>query len=133
MRPIPTRLVSNWLITVPLIAFALSQAISGALIVAIPAIQMTSITLVFLPKWTATVWGFSLLAGGTMICVGALKRRPDFESSGLVVLASAQLFSGVTSYFALGFVASLLGLLLRGGLAIALLGRAYVLVREGKP
>lgn len=126
-------MVSVWLLALPLCAFTIAMAISGALIIAVPQIAATSPTLTFVPRWTTTAWGISLLLGGAMATFGLLRCRPDFESSGLVILASAQFFAATTSYFALGFVGSILGVLLRDGLAVALLLRAYLLVREGRP
>jgi hypothetical protein len=117
--------------TIPMLAFAVGMAISGALVLVIPAVRATSPTLVFLPGWTAVLWGLSLLVGGVMTSIGLYRGRPDFESSGLVLLSSANLIAAIASVSALGLAASALALLLRGSLAIALAGRAYFLVKEG--
>ena len=117
--------------TIPMLAFAVGMALSGVLVLAVPAVQATSPTLVFLPGWSAILWGLSLLIGGVMTSIGVYRGRPDFESSGLVLLSSAQLVAAIASLSALSPAGAVLVVLLRGSLAVALAGRAYFLVREG--
>jgi hypothetical protein len=117
--------------TIPMLAFAVGMAISGALVLAVPAVQATSPTLVFLPGWSAVLWGLTQVVGGVMTGIGLWRGRPDYESSGLVLLSTAQLVAALAALSALSFAGAALALLLRGSLAIALAGRAYFLVREG--
>jgi len=117
--------------TIPMFAFAVGMAISGALVLAVPAVRDTSPTLVFLPGWSAVLWGLSQLVGGAMTCIGLFRGRADFESSGLVLLSSAQLVAVIAAFSALSLAGAALGALLRGSLAVALAGRAYFLTKEG--
>lgn len=113
------------------LAFSLSMALTGLLVVAIPSVRATSPTVYVLPLWTAVVWGVVLLVGGCMATLGLLRDRPDYESGGMALLSSGQLVAAVTTISAFGFTAAVLGTVLRGGLAIGCAARAWHLAKEG--
>lgn len=113
------------------LAFSLSMALTGLLVLAIPSVRATSPTVYVLPLWTAGVWGAGLLLGGGMSTYGLLKDRPDYESGGMALLSSGQLVAMVTTISAFGFTAAVLATVLRGGLAIGCAARAWHLARIG--
>lgn len=114
------------------LAFSASMALSGLLVLTIPSVRATSPTIAVLPMWTANVWGAMLLIGGAMSVFGLLRDRPDFESAGMALLGSGQLVALITSISSLGFASAVLGVVLRGGLAIGCWARAYHLARIGQ-
>ncbi len=114
------------------LAFSISMAISGLLVLTIPSVRATSPTVSVLPMWTAAVWGAVLLVGGSASTYGLFRDRPDFESGGMALLSTGQLVALITSISALGISAAILGVLLRGGLAIGCAARALHLARIGK-
>lgn len=128
----PVRSYIQGIDTIPALAFSIGMIVSGVLVLFVPTIQATSLTLASLPRWITMLWGASLLIGGSMGAIGIHRSRPDFESGGFVILASAQIFAVVTSIAALGLEGAALGILLRGSLAVSMLGRVYFLTRESE-
>lgn len=113
------------------LAFSLSMALTGLLVLAIPSVRATSPTVYVLPLWTAGIWGAALLLGGAMAAYGLLRDRPDYESAGMALLSSGQLVALITTISAFGFSAAILATVLRGGLAIGCAIRSWHLVRIG--
>lgn len=113
------------------LAFSLSMALTGLLVLAIPSVRATSPTVNVLPLWTASIWGIVLLLGGLSASYGLFRDRPDYESAGMALLASGQLVAAVTTISAFGFEAAVLGTVLRSGLAIGCMARAFHLAQVG--
>jgi hypothetical protein len=108
--------------------FAISMALTGLLTVAVPSMRAQSITLHILPSWVAILSGALGLTGGTFCAYGILSIKPQYEAAGFAALAAVQLVSIVNSVAALGFVPSILGILLRLGLGAGCALRTYTLV-----
>ena len=111
-------------------SFAVSMAISGILTVFVPSIRAQSITLSILPEWIAILSGTLGTFGGCLGAYGIWDLKPRFEAAGFTALAFVQMISIVNSIAALGFGSSMLGILLRGGLAVGCISRAVVIARE---
>src|SRR5882672_11316927 len=103
------------------------MAISGILTVFVPSIRAQSITLSILPEWIAILSGTLGTFGGCLGAYGIWDLKPRFEAAGFTALAFVQMISIVNSIAALGFGSSMLGILLRGGLAVGCISRAVVI------
>lgn len=105
------------------------MALSGGLTILVPEVRAQSLTLTILPASITFVLGFLGLVGGSLCAYGIWKANPRFEGAGFSALMATQIAALLSSIVALGFVPSVLGVLLRGGLAAGCGWRAYNLAR----
>lgn len=106
------------------------MTITGILVLFLPDVRASSLTLVDLPGWIAYFWSAMCFGGGGACFYGLWTCEARWEGAGATALAATQLFSITTSIAALGFETALLGTVKNGGLAIGLLARAFVLARQ---
>lgn len=105
------------------------MALSGLLTVLLPEVRAQSLTLAVLPESITYVLGFLGFIGGLSCAYGVWNEKARFESAGFAALSATQLAALISSIAALGFTASILGVLLRGGLALGCAGRSICLAR----
>lgn len=113
-----------------LLAFAAAMAITGILVLFLPDVRSTSLTLVDLPGWIAFFWAAMCIGGGGACAYGVWTCQARWEGAGTTALATTQLFSVATAVAALGWETALLGTIKNLGLASGLLIRAVILARQ---
>ena len=120
----------DYLKTHPLaFCFAVSMAISGVLILALPVVR-SSLSLQTLPEALTYALGALSLLGGLSCAYGLWSLKARFEGAGFTALGATQLVILISTASSVGISATLLGIALRGGLAVGCFIRAMTLVRQ---